>query len=151
MKQNRFWAVLGAAFLLGACGGKVDPVPETPVLRTVSVAETVLVLPEGGTAVLPFSVQDKGVAVSRVKFFLPGGKEPAEFFVKEVKAGPEAGSYQAIVADAGLGEEYDREVHLAVVQQNPTNGTEFYVQSSAVRIQSFPFCMTYRSSSTSGL
>ena len=136
MKQNRFWAVLGAAFLLGACGGKVDPVPENPVLRTVSVAETVLVLPEGGTAVLPFSVQDKGVAVSRVKFFLPGGKEPAEFFVKEVKAGPEAGSYQAIVADAGLGEEYDREVHLAVVQQNPTNGTEFYVQSSAVRIQS---------------
>ena len=146
--RNRLWTVLGAAFLLGACGNKVDPVPDAaPVLRTVSVTETSLVLPSGGDAVLPFSVEDKDALVVEVKFFVTGGKEPGEFFVREVIPGTETGTYQAVVADAGTGEDYDLEVHLAVgtetiktttAPQSQGKGDRYYVQSSTIRIQSEP-------------
>ncbi len=137
MRRNRLWAVLGTALLLGACGNKVDPVPDAPVLRSVSVTETSLVLASGGTAVLPFSVEEKDVVIGEAKFFVTGGKEPIEFYVREVNPGAEKGSYQAVVADAGSGEDYDLEVHFAVAPQNPDK-SGYYVQSSAIRIQSEP-------------
>ena len=136
MKFRHFGIVLGIAFLFPACGEKVEPAAEAPVLRAVSLSETSLTLPSGGTAVLPFSVEDKEVVVSGVKLFLTGGKEPAEFFVREVTPGPETGSYQAVIEDAGLGVEYNLEVRLAVAQLNPSTGNEYYVQSSPVQIVS---------------
>ena len=138
MKASSLWTVLGTAFLLSACSGKEEPVPvdDTPVLRSVIVTETSLVLPSGGSAVLPFSVEDKNAALGEVKLMLAGGQEPTVFRIKEVTAGAETGSYQAVIEDAGLDGEYDLEVHLAVFQRNETTGREYYVPSATIRIQS---------------
>ena len=137
MRATTLWTALGAAFLLFSCGVKEEPVvEEPPVVWSVSVGETSLVLPSGESAVLPFSVKDKDATLGEVKLLLQGGREPVDFFVREVIPGPEAGSYQAVVVDAGLGDEYDWEVYVAVTQRNPTNGREYYVMSPIVRIQS---------------
>ena len=133
----RLCTVLGTAFLLLACSEKEEePVVTAPRIRSVSVAETSLELPSGGSAVLPFSVEDKDAAIGEVKLLLSGGQEPVDFHIKEVTAGPELGSYQAVVEDAGLGSEYDLEVHLAVFQQDEKNGREYYVPSVTIRIKS---------------
>ena len=137
MRATTLWTALGAAFLLFSCGVKEEPVvEEPPVVWSVSVGETSLVLPSGGSAVLPFSVKDKDATLGEVKLLLQGGREPVDFFVREVIPGQEAGSYQAVVVDAGLGDEYDWEVYVAVTQRNATNGREYYVMSPVVRIQS---------------
>ena len=137
METKRLWTVLGTAFLLLACSGKEEePVVTTPKVRSVSVAETSLELPSGGSAVLPFSVEDKDAVIGEVKLLLSGGREPVDFHIKEVTAGPEPGAYQAVVEDAGLGGEYDLEVHLAVFQRDEKNGKEYYVPSVTIRIRS---------------
>ena len=133
----RLCTVLGTAFLLLACSEKEEePVVTAPRIRSVSVAKTSLELPSGGSAVLPFSVEDKDAAIGEVKLLLSGGQEPVDFHIKEVTAGPELGSYLAVVEDAGLGSEYDLEVHLAVFQQDEKNGREYYVPSVTIRIKS---------------
>ena len=136
MRTIHFCTVLGTAFLLLACSGKEEePTVTIPVVRSVSVTETSLVLPSGGSVVLPFSVEDKDAVIGEVKLLLPGGQEPVDFHVKEVTAGPEPGAYQAVVEDAGLGDEYDLEVRLAVFQRQE-NGREYYVPSVTIRVKS---------------
>ena len=137
MRTSSLWTVLGAAILLLACSEKEEEqVVTIPMVHSVSVTETSLVIPSGGSVVLPFSVEDKKATLGEVKLLLSGGQEPISFRVKEVTPGPETGSYQAVIEDAGLGDEYDLEVHLAVFQRNATNGKEYYVPSATIRIQS---------------
>ena len=135
--KMRLWAVLGTAFLLFACSEtKEEPVVVTPVLRSVVVAENSLVIPSGGSVVLPFSVEDKDVVLGAVKLMMSGGQEPQVIRIKEVTAGAEAGTYEAVIEDTGQGTEYDLEVHLSVYQRDASNGREFFVPSRNIRIQS---------------
>ena len=138
MKAN-LRIILGAALVCLACSKKEEPVENTPVVHSVRVEESSLIIKPGETAVLPFSVEDKEASFEQVKLLLDGGREPAECYLKEVKRGEERGSYQAVIADAGQGQRYDLQVHVAIVQKNPTSGVEYYVQSPAVRIQSEPW------------
>ena len=135
MKKS-FLAVLGAALLCAACSEKEDPAGGDPVLWTIRVEAASLEIPPGESAVLPFTVEDKEAPLREVKLLLDGGREPGEFFVKEIVPGPEKGAYEAVIMDAGLGENYDRNVHLAVAQRNASTGSEYYVQSSAFRVYS---------------
>jgi hypothetical protein len=138
MKTRRWFAtMLAAALGCLACSSPEEPVVPEPVLRTVRVEVPSLTLPAGGSAVLPFTVEDKDASVQEVKLFLSGGREPEEFFVRELTPGSEAGNYEALVVDAGTGKEYNREVHLAVVRHT-SGGSEYYVQSPLFRIQAEP-------------
>ena len=127
-------AMLGAALICVACSEKEEPAGNNPVVRTIRVEVSSLEILPGESAILPFSVEDKEASLREVKLLLDGGKEPREFFIKEIVSGPAAGSYEAVIADAGLGGNYDLNVHLAVPQRNAATGNEYYVQSSAFRV-----------------
>ena len=127
-------AMLWAALVCVACSEKEEPAGNNPVVRTIRVEVSSLEILPGESAILPFSVEDKEASLREVKLLLDGGKEPREFFIKEIVSGPAAGSYEAVIADAGLGGNYDLNVHLAVPQRNAATGNEYYVQSSAFRV-----------------
>ena len=129
-------AILWAALVCLACSEKEDPDGNGPFVHSVRTEVSSLVIPPGKTADLPFTVEDKDAPVRKVKLLLDGGKEPAEIVVKELVAEAEPGSYRLVLRDAGLGKRVDLSVHVAVAQQNPSSGVEYYVQSPAVRIQS---------------
>lgn len=134
--KSRLYAAALAVFVCLSCSEKETPSGNDPVVRSVSVGATSLVLPPGDSADLPFWVEDKDASFGEVKLLLTGGKEPAECYVKGIVPGDAEGSYRAVVQDAGLGENYEREVHLAIVQRDPDTGNEFYIQSPAIRILS---------------
>ena len=127
-------AMLWAALVCVACSEKEEPAGNNPVVRTIRVEVSSLEILPGESAILPFSVEDKEASLREVKLLLDGGKEPREFFIKEIVSGPAAGSYEAVIADAGLGGNYDLNVHLAIPQRNEATGNEYYVQSSAFRV-----------------
>ena len=129
-------AVVLAALVCLACSEKEDPSGNEPVVRSVGVGASSLVLPFGESVDVPFWVEDKDAPVGEIKLLLAGGKEPVEFFVKGITPGEVKGSYRAVIQDAGLGESYERDVHIAVVQRDPTSGNTYYVQSPAIRILS---------------
>ena len=126
--------MLWAALVCVACSEKEEPAGNSPVVRTIRVEASSLEILPGESAVLPFTVEDKEAPLQEVKLLLDGGKEPREFFIKEIFSGSAAGSYEAVIADAGLGGNYDLNVHLAVPQRNASTGNEYYVQSSAFRV-----------------
>ena len=135
MKASLRTAVI-AALICIACSEKEDPSGNGPVVHFVGVGATSLVLPPWESVDIPFWVEDKDAPVGDVKLLLDGGKEPAEFFLKEITRGEVKGSYRAVIQDAGLDESYERNVHLAVVQRNPSTGNEYYVQSSSIKVMS---------------
>ena len=127
--------VLGAALVCAACSEKEEPAGNDPVVRSVQVASSALEILPGGSAVLPFTVEDKEASFLEVKLLLDGGQEPEEFSLREIVRGVERGSYQAVIQDAGLGRNYDRDdVHIAILQRSPSTGNDYYVQSSAFRV-----------------
>ena len=95
--------MLGAALVCVACSEKEEPAGNNPVVRTIRVEVSSLEILPGESAILPFSVEDKEASLREVKLLLDGGKEPREFFIKEIVSGPAAGSYEAVIADAGMG------------------------------------------------
>ena len=130
-------AAIGAALVcLASCSEKENPSETEPSVRVVRVEAASLVLPPGESAALPFTVEDKDAPLREVKLMLDGGREPEEFYLKELRRGAEKGSYEAVIQDAGLGKDYQRDVHVAVVERNPSTGGAVYVQSSAVQVSS---------------
>ena len=129
-------AVVWAALVCLACSEKEEPAGNGPVVHSVRAEASALVLPPGESDILPFKVEDREAPVREVKLLLEGGKEPGEFFIQEIIPDAEKGSYKAVVKDAGLGKDYALDVHIAVLQRNPSTGVEYYVQSSAVRVSS---------------
>ena len=127
-------AILSAILACAACSKKEEPAAIEPVVRTVSVESSALEIPPGESAILPFKVEDKEAVFQEVKLLLDGGREPEEFFLQEIARGTERGTYQAVIQDAGLGKNYERDVHLAILQRNPSTGNEYYVPSSTFRV-----------------
>ncbi|MBQ9192398.1 MAG: CotH kinase family protein [Bacteroidales bacterium] len=109
-----------AAALLVACHPD-EVVEEAARLRSVSVTETALVLPEGGQALLHFKVQDPGypldlrVGDSRgsVSLTLFDGSAPQYVRLTEVRADGAAGSYIATLQDRG-DNDFQEDVYLRV-------------------------------------
>jgi hypothetical protein len=132
-------AILSAILACAACSKKEEPAAIEPVVRTVSVESSALEIPPGGSAILPFKVEDKEAVFQEVKLLLDGGREPEEFFLQEIARGTERGTYQAVIQDAGFGKNYERDVHLAILQRNPSTGNEYYVPSSTFRVFSEAF------------
>lgn len=127
--------LLCAALACAACSQKEEqPAVSTPVVRMVRVETTSLEITPGGSVTLSFVVEDKEAAFQEVKLLQDGGREPDEFFIQEFVRGAESGQYQAVIQDAGKGQNYDLNVRLAIVQRNASTGNEFYVQSSAFRV-----------------
>ena len=127
--------VLWAALVCVACSEKKEPAGNDPVVRTVLVESPDLEILPGGNAVLAFTVEDKEASFLEVKLLLDGGREQEEFSLLEIVRGVERGSYQAVIQDAGLGQNYDRDdVHIAILQRSPSTGNDYYVQSSAFRV-----------------
>ena len=100
----------------------------------LAILSAILACAACGSAILPFKVEDKEAVFQEVKLLLDGGREPEEFFLQEIARGTERGTYQAVIQDAGLGKNYERDVHLAILQRNPSTGNEYYVPSSTFRV-----------------
>ena len=126
--------ILWAALVCAACSEKEEPADNNPVVRTVRVEASDLELSPGGSVFLPFVVEDKEATFQDVKLLMDGGREPDAFSVREIVRGTERGEYQAVIQDAGKGENYDLNVRLAVIQRNASTGNEYYVQSSSIRV-----------------
>ena len=139
LMKRSLHAVLWVALACVACSEKEEPAVNDPVVRTVRVESSSLEIPPGGSAVLPFTVEDKDASFLEVKLLLDGGSEPEEFFLQEISRGAEKGAYQAVLQDAGLGKNYDRKVHLAILQKSSSTGNEYYVPSSTFQVYSEAF------------
>lgn len=139
MRANKLWSAV-LLFLAAACGSKEPgPGPETEPeirLRSISVMQTSLVLPEGGSAELSFSVKDPDFVFSDVQLQTGDGAVPDEFYLQGFSRNPEAGSYTAVIRDAGLGKSYERQVSLVIAQQNPETGVESFMSSARFAVSS---------------
>ena len=126
--------ILWAALVCAACTGKEEPADNSPVVRTVRVEAAELELLPGGSVSLPFVVEDKEASFQDVKLLMDGGREPDEFSLREIVRGAERGVYQAVIQDAGKGNNYDLNVRLAIIQRNASTGNEYVIQSSPIRL-----------------
>ena len=137
-RQNLLGAVL--LLLAAACGNRdlvPEPEPGTDVrLRSIEVSQGALVLPEGGSVQLSFSVKDPAFAFTDLRLQDAAGETPSEFRLKGFGRAAEEGSYTATLEDAGLGKAYDRDVCLAIVQRNASTGVESFVASPYFNVSS---------------
>ena len=84
--------LLLAAF---SCGRR-EEIPHSqpePRLRSITIGLQNLVLPEGGTAEVPFSVKDPDFVIGPVRLQVADGTEPSAFRLQEVITG-DAGRLQ---------------------------------------------------------
>ena len=133
MRTANRWISGGLLLLAVACGSR-EPVPgpdpsSGPRLRAVSVASSAVVLPEGGTADVTFTVKDPEFAFTELRLLGADGEAPDAFFLQDFRSGAEAGTYTAVLQDAGSGKSYERQVCLAIVHVHPENGQEAFVAS----------------------
>ena len=115
--------------------------PETPVLRLITPASDVLVIPPKEEVRLAFTVKDPGYKFNYsvadkdvdIRLVLTNGQEPSGFYLKEVLPGETGGAYVAVIADSGTDSTYDVNAVITI----STVGNSF-VQSSTIRIMSEP-------------
>lgn len=118
--------LLAALFGAAACH-REDPEPEVqPRLLSVSVSEKTLVLPANESMTFTFRVEEPGYVFNytveapgcQVRLSGKDGKTPSEFKITRILPGAEAGTYTAVVTDAGVETDYKREVRLLVENSN---------------------------------
>lgn len=134
MMNLRRWTFALLLLVMAAACSKQEIVPEPePVaqarLRSITVEAKRLVLDEGGSAELPFTVKDPDFVFTSLVLRTGTGDTPREFSLKEFRPASEEGSYVAVLSDAGLQESYEIQVCLAIVQRNPDTGVESLVTS----------------------
>ena len=143
MKSKWLIPVLLLALACGCSQRKeILPQAETPVLRTITVSAYTLVLPEGESAQVEFTVKDAafpfnytvGSSECQVKLLLSGGREPVDFYLKEVTPTETQGTYLAVIADAETDSRYDTRASIAIVSRNADTGVESIVQSAGINI-----------------
>ena len=127
--------------LLLSCRQREEIVPDhsaaQPQLRAVSVSGTSLQLPDGGEAVLEFTVTDPLYAFNyaaqsagfQLRLMRSGGQEPAEFRLVQVTPGAVPGHYSARVADEGTGQPYSQSVCLAVINGDVVVASSYFTVS----------------------
>ena len=138
MRRKFFGAALAVLFLAVGCGRK-DGMPESlpePFLRSITVSQESVVLSDGGSLELPFTVKDPDFFFSELLLRTGGGTAPEEFSLQGFKRGAEAGSYTATLKDAGRGKPYRTQVCLAITQRNAETGVESVVTSAPFMVVS---------------
>ena len=118
--------------LLAVCSCKKEaivPMPPAAVLKNVSVQESRVVLPQGGSARIHFSVEAPDFSFSLtegvVLFTFSLGK-PSEVRLSDVRPEAEQGTYSALLSDRGGDNEYDLELRLGI---RPEAGIDAFVFS----------------------
>ena len=142
--RKHFLLYACAVLVLAGCSQRKEILPEaeTPVLRTITVSAYSLVLPEGESARVEFTVKDAafpfnysiGSPDCQVKLLLTGGREPVDFYLKEVTPAETQGTYRAVIADAETDSRYDTRASIAIVLRNADTGVESIVQSAGINI-----------------
>jgi hypothetical protein len=136
MKTFSFVLSAAAALVVAAACHQEEPVPEPvrePRLFSVSVSEADLVMPVGGSLELHFRVDEPDYAFNgdvdatdcQIRLAGKDGAAPAEFRMTRVVPGEEAGSYTAVLTDAGLDVDYRQEVRLLVEAKSSGTGSSF--------------------------
>ena len=120
---------VAALFVAAACrGDELEPESGKPRLLSVSVSETMLVLPAAGSVEVTFRVEEPGYAFNysvnapdcQVRLVGKDGKVPSEFQITRINPGPESGTYTALLTDLGVEEDYTKEVRLMVENNSDT-------------------------------
>ena len=140
--KKLFLLCVSALLLMAGCSpeNEIQPTPESAVLRNITASAFSLVLPEGGSAELPFKVNEAAYAFNyavgtpdcQVKLMLSGGQEPKEFYLKDVYGSQPQGTYVAVIADAGTGARYETSASIAIVHRDPDTGVESIVKSAEI-------------------
>ncbi len=122
--HSLFVLVLGFLALAACKPAEPEPAPEPEVyLKAVVVAETNVILPEGGSKTLSFSVVDPGFSFEynlnssrcQIELICTDGSKPAEFSLVKVERGAEEGAYQATLKDNGTAKIYQQDVFLSIL------------------------------------
>lgn len=121
---------------------EILPGPGNATLKTITASAYTLTLPEGESAEVQFTVTDAafpfnysvGSSACQVKLLLSGGREPEDFFLKEVTPTQQQGTYVAVIADAGTGNRYNTRASIAISVRDADTGVESIVQSAGINI-----------------
>ena len=130
--------VAALLWLLVSCGPEVDN-PDTdriPRLVAVIVDQSKVVLEQGGSAQVPFRVEEPGFAVTELRLLTTKGDAPAHFALESFSSNGNPGLYVAVLADSSAGESYSEDVTLAVVQRNAATGNESLLSSEVFTVVS---------------
>ena len=135
-KRSLFGAILLLALV--ACVKKEEPAPvePDPVLRSVSVSLTEVVVPAKGTVQIPFVVDEPAYVPDIVRLIQPGGKTPEAVSVVRVVADTEEGHYLATISDKGTEEVFSFQACIALVQTNHATGSEVLFSSAYFTVRS---------------
>lgn len=134
------WAGILLLLLSAACTNK-EIVPDVPEeeearLRSITVSETNLVLPEGGSAELSFSVKDPDFVFTSVQLQDARGLEPSACTLTGLSPAGTPGDYTAVLTDAGQDESYSLQLSLVIVQKNASTGAVSFVSSNMFTVSS---------------
>lgn len=132
-----------AAFLLllaaVSCSQK-EIVPQQPQneprLRSVTVSVESLILPEKGSALLPFSVKDQDYVFDQIRLLDTRGEAIPEVTILGFMAESVPGNYSAALEVANPEADFELSACLTIVQRNPQTGTESFVSSEPFVLQS---------------
>ena len=111
-----------------------------PVLKSINVTVSSVVLPQGESVEILFRVEDRdykfNYAVStsgcQIKLLLSGGREPDNYRLKDVFFDGGRNVYVSVIEDSGTGEDYDDEAYLAIF---PNPGSSAFIKSSLFRVK----------------
>ena len=111
-----------------------------PVLKSINVTVSSVVLPQGESVEILFRVEDRdykfNYAVStsgcQIKLLLSGGREPDNYRLKDVFFYGGRNAYVSVIEESGTGEDYDDEAYLAIF---PNPGSSAFIKSSLFRVK----------------
>lgn len=136
---------LALLFIIGACSEETTaPATQEVVLHNIQCEVSELIIPEGGTADIIFSVKDEeaqfnytiGSAECQVELRLSDNptKQPEQFQLERITKAEGIGCYRASVADKSSGIPYKTDVNIII--KLPTGEL---VRSNAVSVRSSSF------------
>lgn len=133
--------LLGAFLLLAlaACGKREEEMPPTvpdPVLRSVSVSVSEVVVPTNGSVQVPFVVEEAAYVPVDVRLMLSGGQTTEAFSLTNVVPDAQEGHYLATIQDKGTVEVYNIPVCIAIMQRDPSTGNEVLFSSTYFTVSS---------------
>ena len=134
MRRTLRLTILFTLFLgLAACTkqeiGPGEPQRTEVRLQSITVSQSSLVLPAGGSAELSFSVKDPAYVLSSLALQDGSGEAPAAFSLERFRRAEKEGEYVAVLKDNGVEEVYSTQVCLVVPLKNAQTGQVSYVSS----------------------